>query len=644
MEPVLFGTAAGLVIERWTQEIGALAATCPPDATVARFHGWTAAAGILELAAQAPSVGTVLSLEGTALGRALAGAGRAPEDGVPPGRTPESEAEALGVRSKHSLEAACVRACDVLAATSGPAADEVEALHRRRPDVITRDTVAPDVLDELLPTPSREVAREALLRLAAAMTGEDARDAFLLATAAPYEPHISGLDTLLDALGRVHREPGRRIVLFATAPAGSAGPRRALRQRLAAGEGAGLKSLGSSTHAIFDADADPVEQRLRTLGLDDPAGRVRVLHVGGPLHRLPGLAALPSAAAITRGVDLAVLPAFRGAGGVRALEALALGVPAWTSDRTGLGALAQELGAAATPGLRVLPRKARTENEVVADLADALRAATAPDAPPPPSPATCRATAARLGGVDRFEAQEAAASQAAARARDRELGAARAVSLAPVPGGAASGRGPHAGAAAARAPLPPALSGLDRLARNVAWCTDPEATALLSGLAPDRWDAFDHNPLAILADLSADEVTALAADPTVVERLRSVLARLDAHLGSPAADSTDGGPTTARPIAYFCAEFGLHESLPIYNGGLGVLAGDHLKAASDLACRSSAVGLFYRQRLPAPARLRARRAGSAARRERPAPPARRARARRRRDAGHGASSSSRARR
>jgi glucan phosphorylase len=209
------------------------------------------------------------------------------------------------------------------------------------------------------------------------------------------------------------------------------------------------------------------------------------------------------------------------------------------------------------------------------------------------------------------------------------------VSLAPVSGGAAGLAGRAAGPSAATgASLPPSLAGLERLARNLAWCTDPEATALLEGLAPERWDALDHNPLAVLSSLTADEVAALAGDANVVARLASVLARLDAHLAAPSADAADGGPTAARPIAYFCAEFGLHESLPIYNGGLGVLAGDHLKAANDLRLPLVAVGLFYRRGyLRQRVSVRGEQVPCPSRTTRGA--SRRARARRRRHAGHG---------
>jgi starch phosphorylase len=121
----------------------------------------------------------------------------------------------------------------------------------------------------------------------------------------------------------------------------------------------------------------------------------------------------------------------------------------------------------------------------------------------------------------------------------------------------------------------------------------PGARDLVEELDPARFEALDHNPTALLAALSDDELAARAT-PEYVERLQRVLATLDAETARRTWwDRRDEDDRFG--VAYFSCEFGLDESLPIYSGGLGVLAGDHLKSASDLGIPLTAVGLFYRE-------------------------------------------------
>jgi starch phosphorylase len=141
--------------------------------------------------------------------------------------------------------------------------------------------------------------------------------------------------------------------------------------------------------------------------------------------------------------------------------------------------------------------------------------------------------------------------------------------------------------------LPDALAGLARLARNLAWTWDHELAALLRDVDPAEFAAAGGNPVTMLASVSPDRLDHLATDPAFVARLAAVEARLDARL---AGASWYGGVADAPSlIAYFSPEFGVSEALPLYSGGLGVLAGDHLKACSDLGVRLVGVGLFYRQ-------------------------------------------------
>lgn len=140
--------------------------------------------------------------------------------------------------------------------------------------------------------------------------------------------------------------------------------------------------------------------------------------------------------------------------------------------------------------------------------------------------------------------------------------------------------------------VPPALDALSELATNLHWTWDRDTKQLFSQLEPDAWEASGHDPLRLLAAIEPERWARIAADPSLVEATCAAKARLDAAVHEPRwFQGRDGSPL--HLVAYFSPEFGISETLPQYSGGLGVLAGDHLKAASDLGVPLVAIGLLY---------------------------------------------------
>ncbi len=137
--------------------------------------------------------------------------------------------------------------------------------------------------------------------------------------------------------------------------------------------------------------------------------------------------------------------------------------------------------------------------------------------------------------------------------------------------------------------------GLRELTYNLWWIWNPEAQAVFRELSPLLWDCCYHNPAFVLQNLSAEELTARLRDPDLADRLAKVLDEFREYMQEPGTWARRHAPHLADPVAYFSAEFGLHESLRIYSGGLGILAGDHMKSASDLGIPFVGLGLFYRQ-------------------------------------------------
>ena len=143
--------------------------------------------------------------------------------------------------------------------------------------------------------------------------------------------------------------------------------------------------------------------------------------------------------------------------------------------------------------------------------------------------------------------------------------------------------------------LPDSLQDLDTVARNLFWAWNPQFVELFKRIDPQLWATCGHNPVKLLGSVSQTRLQALARNESFLNELGQVREALRSYLESPTWYDRVCPQATKPAVAYFSAEFGLHECLPIYSGGLGILAGDHLKSASDLGIPLVGVGLMYQK-------------------------------------------------
>ena len=137
---------------------------------------------------------------------------------------------------------------------------------------------------------------------------------------------------------------------------------------------------------------------------------------------------------------------------------------------------------------------------------------------------------------------------------------------------------------------------LTALARNIWWSWHPDVVSLFQSIEPTRWRQLGHNPIALLKEFSPERLEARALELVLHTRIDQAYRRMVKYMASrPMWARQNVGVLGSKPVAYFSLEFGLHESVPIYSGGLGILAGDHIKSASGLGVPLVAVGLFYDQ-------------------------------------------------
>jgi len=145
--------------------------------------------------------------------------------------------------------------------------------------------------------------------------------------------------------------------------------------------------------------------------------------------------------------------------------------------------------------------------------------------------------------------------------------------------------------------LPSPLLPLEQLSWNYWWSWAPDGLSIFRDLDPQTWEECEHNPRQLFVKTSEYRLAQVATDPHYLQRVAAIAEKFESYIERPQLWSSPDGNSpisTERPVAYFCAEYGVHNSLPLYSGGLGILAGDHLKSASDINLPLVAIGLLYR--------------------------------------------------
>ncbi len=143
--------------------------------------------------------------------------------------------------------------------------------------------------------------------------------------------------------------------------------------------------------------------------------------------------------------------------------------------------------------------------------------------------------------------------------------------------------------------LPEVLTDLQAIAVNLFWSWNPESIDLFSRIDPTLWQSCGHNPVKLLGSVPQERLNSLAENQGFIAELKKASEKLQAYLEGPTWFDSVCPKSTKMTLAYFSAEFGIHECLPIYAGGLGILAGDHIKSASDLGIPLVGVGLMYQK-------------------------------------------------
>ena len=587
VEPVLFGHAAGVVIASFAENM------CQStDKIVAHFHEWMAAAGSLYLHDNAPYVATVFSTHATVMGRCIAG-NRLPLYNDLHKFNADELARQFNVMAKHSLEKSAATFADAFLTVSDITANECRYLLGREVTRITPNgfengfVPAEAKLAEL-----RAASRRKLIDVARATWGYDfAEDTLVVASSGRYEFHNKGLDVFIESLKQLATSNINRDVLAVIAvPAATTGAREDLAQHLADS----TKAIDPAqkrylTHRLESEAWDQVSQAVEGSILSTTASRVKVLFVPTYLNGKDGIFNMPYYDMLA-GVDLTIFASYYEPWGYTPLESVAFGVPTVTTTLAGFGMWVAKQSE--HNGVDIVRRDDYNTREVVLQITDILKRYMDMDAE---AYAEARKGAMEISNTALWKrlfkeyksAYEEAIDNSVSRT-NRVLidGGSRAEQINFVRQQLTSNR-PSWHRLMVEKGIPARLKALEELSRNLWWCWTVAARDLFESVDPELWVKVDRNPIVLLDKLTSARCEELCNDKEFLARMDAVYKEFTDYMAEKPA------PEHAK-VAYFSMEYGLHSTLKIYSGGLGILAGDYLKEASDRNVGMVAVGLLYR--------------------------------------------------
>ena len=586
VEPALFGYAAGKLIESFYNFH--LSAN---DKIIGHFHEWMTAAGILYLKENTPQIGTVFTTHATSLGRSLSGNNMRLYNDLQKFNPPEI-ARQLGITSKYSIESISAREADCFTTVSDITANECKYLLSKEVDIVTPNGFSADFLpDKDQFDTKRKIARDKLTEVTEALLNQKIEDdALFVLTSGRYEFRNKGLDIYLDALGKLNTDKNlkRQVIAFITVPANNAGPRKDLLENLGK---ANYKLPASNTwltHVLYSKEHDQVINRIKENNLTNaPENKVKVVFVPVYLNGRDGVFNLDYYTLLT-GFDVTVFPSYYEPWGYTPLESIAFGIPTLTTSLAGFGLWVKSEFKVKNNAVVVVNRNDDNFQDVVDDVVEEL-------------------SYFAYGTKGQMEAARKEAFEISKQLQWKVLSpkyrdayniaCKKVEERSDLFKGKQSieytilGNGkldtPDWKKIFVKAKISAELEPLRELSMNLWWSWNYQAENLFKTVDEELWIETGFNPVALLNKLSYERMQELKENDDFMAEMKEVYTSFKSYM-----DEAKNKPT--GQIAYFSMEYGLHQSVKIYSGGLGILAGDYLKEASDSNKNLIGIGLLYR--------------------------------------------------
>ncbi|MDR1758795.1 MAG: alpha-glucan family phosphorylase [Bacteroidales bacterium] len=590
IEPALFGYAAGKVIESFYNYYGHAT-----DGIAAHFHEWMTGTGVLYLEQHVPQIATAFTTHATVLGRCAAGNGIPLYDDIE-NIDPTGLATRFGVMSKQSLELLAAHTADVFTTVSEITGQECVHFLQKQPDVITVNGFENDIVphgDEYRQRRTR--SREQLFAVAEALTGQKLPgNTRLLISSGRYEFTNKGIDIFIRSLSKLREEqPACPVVAFIAVPSATSGIREDLLHALQNPKKQDApQPLGAyTTHHLSDPCNDPIIRALQNEGLNNnPESPVKVIFVPVYLNGRDGIFNL-SYYDFFIGFDLSIFPSYYEPWGYTPLESVAFGIPTITTTLSGFGQWTLK-ECPDKSCVQIIARDDHNSEEATANLAKLIHqflqnTHDALDLPRQDALDLAHETSWQKFYEHYLEAYYFAIEKSSKRHEQYKHKIAK-VLLSET----AREKTPLKWRKlTVKSVLPPVLDKLSLLSRNLWWTWNTPARELFEDIiGKEAWREGDQNPVLLLQRLPADRIRQYAKNEKFIQTLNEVYHNFETYMNTPPPY-----PDKQPMVAYFSMEYGLTNELKIFSGGLGMLAGDYLKEASDQHLPMIGVGLLYRE-------------------------------------------------
>jgi len=601
-EPALFGYAAGKVIESFYDFH-----LSSRDNLIAHFHEWMTGAGVLYLKDKVPQAGTVFTTHATSLGRAISG-NNLPFYSELPTLDPDVKASEMGVVSKHSMEKSASANADIFTTVSKISAKECHKLIGKEVDFIAPNGFNASFVpngDNFIH--KRKVSRSRLLDVASALTNQKMPDdSFLVLHSGRYEFKTKGIDVFIDALGKLNQQkPENTVVAYIMIPANQTGVRPEVVSRITKPDFNNPLTGEFSTHKLVNLNDDLIIKRLKEVGLNNaPDDKVKVVFVPCYLNGRDGAINMDYYDTLI-GMDLSVFPSYYEPWGYTPLESLAFHVPTIASSLSGFGIWAHEMFPDDKYSLAIIERNDHNHQQVVDDIMAVFSHILLDEKPGQLQTDKQGYNSFAHANLTHYRDKAAEIAQAALWEKlisNYDLAYSAVIDkvshrahmfkskrqpIKPQELIKAKVSKPKWKKILIEIKVPGELEDLQRLARNLWWTWNYEAVNLFKRIDPLLWEKAEQSPPRLLDSLSIEHYHKLVKDKEFMAEFRRVVEKFDNYMKAAEKKTSD-------QIAYFSMEYGLHTSVKIYSGGLGVLAGDYLKQASDDNIDLIGIGLLYR--------------------------------------------------
>jgi len=578
IESAMFGYAAGQVVESFSNH------NIPFQSNiVAHFHEWMTGAGILYLKNKAPQISTAFTTHATVLGRSIAGNGYPLYENIEQYQ-PDRIAQDFNVTSKHSMESLSAIEADIFTTVSQITAKECKQFFGISPHVITTNGFEEGFVPKgKLFDKKRKAARKKALEIATEHTGvEYDDDTLLIITSGRYEYINKGIDLFIKALADIQENSltSKKIVAFITVPAGHNEP-------ILPKDGSFDGRDKFLTHYLHNPDYDPILNEISQSGFTNESNKnVHLIFSPVYLDGNDGVINLPYYDFLI-GFDLSVFPSYYEPWGYTPLESVAFKVPTITTNFAGFGDWVADNFNLKNNSVAVIERHegkgARATNEIKENILQFAKLPNHLEIRKETQKVLKKALWKKMAD-NYFSAWELAVD--ASENRKISLPAKKYTETLKIDAVVNSEK-PEWKKILVQNKLPEALKPLKELAYNLWWSWNYEATNMFADIAPNSWEKLEFNPVRLVESLSKEDLDRLEGDNKFIAKLNKVYANFISYMQK-AEDKPD------EMVAYFSMEYGLHNTLKIFSGGLGILAGDYLKQASDSNKNMIAVGLLYR--------------------------------------------------